>query len=48
VIAGTLQEFLEPLHAAADDLVAHLNWLGQDVQIARRLIPSDTRPFEGD
>jgi DNA/RNA-binding domain of Phe-tRNA-synthetase-like protein len=38
----------EALHAAADDLVAHLARLGPDVQIVRRLIASATMPFEGD
>jgi len=38
----------EALHAAADDLVAHLERLGPDVQVVRRLIPSATLPFEGD
>ena len=38
----------EALHAAADDLVAHLRRLGPDVRIARRLIAADTTAHEGD
>ncbi len=37
----------EALHAAADDLVAHLARFGPDVQVVRRLIASGTMPFEG-
>jgi DNA/RNA-binding domain of Phe-tRNA-synthetase-like protein len=38
----------EALHAAADDLVAHLTRFGPDVRVVRRLIASGTMPFEGD
>jgi DNA/RNA-binding domain of Phe-tRNA-synthetase-like protein len=38
----------EAIHTAADDLVSHLERLGPDVHIARRLIASATMPFEGD
>ena len=37
----------EALHAAADDLVAHLTRLGPDVRVARRLITAGTTPEEG-
>jgi DNA/RNA-binding domain of Phe-tRNA-synthetase-like protein len=38
----------EALHAAADELVAHLIGYGPDVQVARRLIGSGTPPFNED
>ena len=38
----------EALHAAADDLAAHLARLGPDVRSARRLIAADPTPDEGD
>jgi DNA/RNA-binding domain of Phe-tRNA-synthetase-like protein len=38
----------EALHAAADDLVAHLTRFGPDVRVLRRLMASGTMPFEGD
>ena len=37
----------EALHAAADDLVAHLARLGPGVQVARRLITAGPAPGEG-
>ena len=38
----------EALHAAADDLIAHLARLGPDVRVARRLIAADQTLDEGD
>jgi DNA/RNA-binding domain of Phe-tRNA-synthetase-like protein len=38
----------QALHAAADDLAAHLARLGPDVRSARRLIAADTTPDEDD
>jgi DNA/RNA-binding domain of Phe-tRNA-synthetase-like protein len=38
----------EALHAAAEDLVDHLTWLGPDVQVARRLISASSNPGQGD
>ena len=37
----------QALHAAADDLTTRLAGLGPDVQAARRLMPADTTPGEG-
>jgi DNA/RNA-binding domain of Phe-tRNA-synthetase-like protein len=37
----------DALHAAAEDLVAHLGRLGPDVRTARRLIATDSMPAEG-
>ncbi|HVX29479.1 MAG TPA: phenylalanine--tRNA ligase beta subunit-related protein [Nitrolancea sp.] len=34
----------EALHAAADDLIAHLTPLGSDIRVARRLIAAGTKP----
>ena len=36
------------LHAAADDLVAHLTRLGPDVRVVRRLMAAGATPAEGD
>jgi DNA/RNA-binding domain of Phe-tRNA-synthetase-like protein len=38
----------EALHAADEDLVAHLTRLGPDVQVVRRLISDGATPDEGD
>ena len=38
----------QALHAAADDLVAHLTRLGPGVRAARRLIAAGPAPDEGD
>jgi DNA/RNA-binding domain of Phe-tRNA-synthetase-like protein len=38
----------EALHAAGDDLIAHLAQLGPDVHVARRVIATGATPEEGD
>jgi hypothetical protein len=38
----------EQLHAAADDLVAHLTRLGPDIHTACRLLIAGPTPAEGD
>jgi DNA/RNA-binding domain of Phe-tRNA-synthetase-like protein len=38
----------EALHAAGDDLIAHLTQLGPDVQVARRVIANGATPEGGD
>jgi DNA/RNA-binding domain of Phe-tRNA-synthetase-like protein len=37
----------DALHAAADDLAAHLARLGPAIRVARRLLAAETRPSEG-